>query len=83
MIPAQVGRNEGENEAMQEGSENEENGKQQHIVEIERQQNRQEEPLRRQQPQRTRRPPSKLEDYGVGFKNRKDRTLNQHIVQVI
>ena len=70
VIPTQGGINEGENEAMQEGSENEENGNQQHNVEVRRQDNRQQEPLRRQQPQRTRRPPSKLKDYIVGFKNR-------------
>ena len=70
MIPAQAGRNEGENEAMQERYQNEEHGKQQHDVEVRRQHNRQQEPLRRQQPQRTRRPPYKLKDYVVGFKNR-------------
>ena len=61
---------EGENEAMQEGYENEENGNQQHDVEVRRQHNRQQEPLRRQQPQRTRRPPYKIKGYVVGFKNR-------------
>ena len=34
VIPAQAARNEGENEAMQEGSENGENGNQQHNVEV-------------------------------------------------
>ena len=70
VIPTQAGRNEGENEAMKEGYENEENGNQQHDVEERRQHNRQQEPLRRQQPQRTGRPPYKLKDYVVGFKNR-------------
>ena len=83
VIPTQAERNKGENEAMQKGSENEENGNQQHNVEVRRQHNRQQEPLRRQQPQRTRRPSSKLKDYVVGCKKQRDRTLNQHIVQVI
>ena len=62
VIPAQAGRNEGEIETMQERYENEENGNQQHDVELRRQHNRQQKPLRRQQPQRTRRPPYKLKD---------------------
>ena len=70
VIPTQAGRNERENEAMQEGYENQENGNQQHDAEVRIQHNRQQEPLRRQQPQRTRRPLSKLKDYVVGFKNR-------------
>ena len=70
VIPTQSGRNERENEAMQEGYENQENGNQQHDVEVRIQHNRQQEPLRRQQPQRTRRLPYKLKDYVVGFKNR-------------
>ena len=59
-----------EEEAWQDGSNEEENGNQQHDVETGRQRNKRPELPRRQLPQRTRRPPAKLKDYIVGFKNR-------------
>ena len=58
------------NEARQEGFNEEENGNQQHDVWTGRQANRRQEVPRRQLPQRTRRPPSKLKDFVVGYKNR-------------
>ena len=69
--PTQEGRNEErENEARQEGFNEDQNGNQQHDIETRRQANRRQEVPRRQLPQRTRKPPSKLKDYVVGYKNR-------------
>ena len=69
--PTQEGRNEErEYGARQEGFNEEENGNLQHDVETGRQAKRQQEVPRRQLPQRTRRPPSKLKDYVVGYKSR-------------
>ena len=59
-----------EEEERQDGYNEEENRNHQNDVETERQHNRRQEPPRRQLPQRTRRPPPKLKDYIVGFKNR-------------
>ena len=69
--PTQEGQTEErDNEARQEGFNEEENGNQQHDVETGRQAKRRQEVPRRQLSQRTRRPPSKLKDYVVGYKNR-------------
>ena len=69
--PTQEGQTEERyNEARQEGFNEEENGKQQHDVETGRQANRRQVVPRRQLQQRTQRPPSKLKDYVIGYKNR-------------
>ena len=71
ITPTQEGRNEErENEARQEGFNEDQNKNQQHDIETGRQANRRQEVPRRQLPQRTRRPPSKLKDYVVGYKKR-------------
>ena len=69
--PTQEGQTEErDNEAGQEGFNEEENGNQQQDVETGRQANRRQEVPRRQLPQRTRRPSSKIKDFVVGYKNR-------------
>ena len=80
--PTQEGRNEEtENEARQGGFKKDQNGNQQLDIETGRQANRRQEVPRRQLPQRTRRPPSKLKDYVVGYK--KERQNFEPILQEI